>query len=107
MNAGTVTLQYDGDGNRVAKTVGGVTTRYLVDNLNPTGYAQVVEELAGGAVQRTYTYGTQRIGQSQLINSAWTPSFYGYDGSATVRFIGQLQWHGDRHVRLRCLGQRG
>ena len=87
MNAGTVTLQYDGDGNRVAKTVGGVTTRYLVDNLNPTGYAQVVEELAGGAVQRTYTYGTQRIGQSQLINSAWTPSFYGYDGSATVRLL--------------------
>jgi YD repeat-containing protein len=41
---GTVSLVYDGDGNRVAKTASGVTTRYLVDDLNPTGYAQVVEE---------------------------------------------------------------
>ena len=57
VNSGTaVTLQYDGDGNRVAKTVGGMTTRYLVDDLNPTGYPQVVEELVGGAAQRTYTY---------------------------------------------------
>jgi hypothetical protein len=30
-------MVYDGDGNRVAKTVGGVTTQYLVDELNPTG----------------------------------------------------------------------
>jgi YD repeat-containing protein len=50
MNGGAVTLVYDGDGNRVAKTANGVTTRYLVDDLNPTGYAQVVEEVAGGAV---------------------------------------------------------
>jgi len=80
MNGGAVTLVYDGDGNRVAKTVGATTTRYLVDDLNPTGYAQVVEELAGTAVQRTYTYGLQRINQNQLIGSTWTPSFYGYDG---------------------------
>jgi hypothetical protein len=59
MNGGTVI--YDGDGNRVAKTVGGVTTRYLVDDLDPTGYAQVVEEVVGGLVQRTYTYGLSRI----------------------------------------------
>jgi RHS repeat-associated protein len=87
MNSGAVTLQYDGDGNRVAKTVGTVTTRYLVDDLNPTGYEQVVEEVVGSAVQRTYTYGLQRISQSQLINSTWTPSFYGYDGSANVRTL--------------------
>jgi len=50
MNQGStlVTLLYDGDGNRVAKTVGSVTTRYLVDDLNPTGYPQVVDELVGG-----------------------------------------------------------
>jgi RHS repeat-associated protein len=81
----TVTLQYDGDGNRVAKTVGGVTTRYLVDDLNPTGYAQVVEELTSTSVTRIYTYGRQRINQNQLIGSAWTPSFYGYDGFGSVR----------------------
>jgi len=37
MTAGSVSvaMQYDADGNRVAKTVNGVTTRYLVDDLNP------------------------------------------------------------------------
>jgi RHS repeat-associated protein len=85
MNGGTVTLIYDGDGNRVSKTVGGVTTQYLVDDMNPTGYAQVVEELVGGAVTRQYTYGLQRISENQLISNVWTPSFYGYDGGGNVR----------------------
>src|SRR6202011_318100 len=35
-----VTLVYDGEGNRVAKSLGGVTTRYLVDDQNPTGLPQ-------------------------------------------------------------------
>ena len=87
MNNGAVTIQYDADGNRVAKTVNGVTTRYLVDTLNPTGYAQVVEEVTGTTASRTYTYGLQRISQNQVINNAWTPSFYGYDGGGTVRLL--------------------
>jgi hypothetical protein len=52
MNGGAVTALYDGEGNRVAKSAGGVVTRYRVDDLSPTGYPQVVEEtvnaLAGG-----------------------------------------------------------
>jgi hypothetical protein len=52
MNGRTVQVLYDGDGNRVT-TVSGATTRYLVDDLNPTGYAQVVEELATGAAPPT------------------------------------------------------
>ena len=89
MTEGTVavTIQYDADGNRVAKTVNGVTTRYLVDDLNPTGYAQVVEEVTAGAVTRQYTYGLQRISQTQQIANAWTPAFYGYDGAGTVRLL--------------------
>src|SRR5208283_3853856 len=87
LNGGTVTIQYDADGNRVAKTVAGVTTRYLVDDLNPTGYAQVVEEVTAGAVTRQYTYGLQRISQTQQIANAWTPAFYGYDGGGTVRLL--------------------
>jgi RHS repeat-associated protein len=87
MNNGAVTLVYDGDGNRVTKTVGGVTTRYLVDNLNPTGYAQVAEEVGTGGVQRTYTYGVQRISQNRIVNGAGTPSFYGYDGGGSVRTL--------------------
>jgi RHS repeat-associated protein len=79
---------YDGDGNRVGKSVNGVSTYYLVDDLNPTGYPQVVEELnAAGAVQRQYTYGLQRISQNQFMNGAWTPSFYGYDGGGNVRYL--------------------
>ena len=42
MNGGAVQMLYDGDGNRAAKSVSGVVTRYLVDDLNPTGYPQVV-----------------------------------------------------------------
>ena len=85
---------YDAFGNRVAKTVNGVTTQYLVeDDVNPTGYPQVVEELSGpigaGVVTRTYTYGLQRISQnlSPAVtgNSTWTPSFYVYDGAGSVR----------------------
>src|SRR5207253_3983557 len=37
VNGGVVSFVYDGDGNRVAKTVNGVTTRYLLDIKNPTG----------------------------------------------------------------------
>jgi len=85
MNAGTVTLLYDGDGNRVAKAVGGVTTRYLVDDMNPTGLPQVVDELVGGAVTRQYTYGLDRISENQFVGGAWTPSFYGVDGGGSVR----------------------
>lgn len=53
---------------------GGVTTKYLVDTLNPTGYSQVMDELVIGAVTRTYTYGRQLISENQLISGAWTPS---------------------------------
>ena len=82
-----VTLTYDGDGNRVMKTVGTTTTRYLVDDLNPTGYAQVVEEIGGAGVQRTYTYGLQRISQNRIVSGAGMPSFYGYDGGGSVRVL--------------------
>ena len=82
----TVGLLYDGDGNRVAKSVSGVTTRYLIDDLNPTGYPQVVEELSSsGTVERTYAYGLQRISENQIVSNAWTPSFYETDGEGTVR----------------------
>jgi RHS repeat-associated protein len=93
-NGKVVTMIYDAFGNRVAKTVNGVTTQYLVeDDVNPTGYPQVVEELVGpigsGVVTRQYTYGLQRISEnlSPAVtgNSTWTPSFYVYDGGGSVR----------------------
>ena len=82
----TVSIVYDAFGNRVSKTVNGVTTKYLVeDDVNPTGYPQVLDELTGSTVTRTYTYGLQRISQDQIIENVWTPSFYGYDGGGNVR----------------------
>jgi RHS repeat-associated protein len=72
-------MVYDGDGNRAAKN----GTQYLVDDANPTGLPQVVEEIAGGAVQRTYTYGLQRISETQ----AGATTYYGYDGHGDVRFL--------------------
>ena len=82
---GGVTVVYDGDGNRVSETVAGVTTNYLVDTVNPTGYAQVVDELQNGTVTRTYAYGLERIDEDQNLNGTWTASFYGYDGHGSVR----------------------
>jgi len=85
-NGKVITMVYDAFGNRVSKTVNGVTTKYLVeDDVNPTGLPQVLEETINGVVQRTYTYGLQRISESQMVNSVWTTSFYGYDGAGSVR----------------------
>jgi YD repeat-containing protein len=46
-------IYYDAFGNRVSKTVNGVTTQYLVeDDVNPTGLPQVFDELTNGVVTR-------------------------------------------------------
>ena len=87
VNGGSITTVYDGDGKRAAKIVGGVTTKYLVDDLNPTGYSQVVEEIVNGSVERAYTYGNSLLGQNQLLSGNWTASFYGHDGHGSVRFL--------------------
>lgn len=87
VNGGAVRVVYDGDGNRVAKTAGGVTTRYLVDDLSPTRYSQVVEELVDGAVARTYTYGERLISQSLRGGGAWQTRYFGHDAQGSVRFL--------------------
>ncbi len=87
LTQGEVSIVYDGDGNRVSEMVGGTTTKYLVDTLNPTRYSQVIDELVNGSVSRTFTYGMEAISEDQLISGTWTPSFYGYDGHGNVRFL--------------------
>ena len=50
-NGKVITQVYDAFGNRVSKTVNGVTTKYLVeDDVNPTGLPQVLEETINGVV---------------------------------------------------------
>jgi len=86
-DAGSVTLQYNCDGDRVGKTVGGVTTRYLVDDLNPTGYQQVLEEIVGDTVQTRYTYGIGPISQTRNASTAPATSYYGFDANGNVTFL--------------------
>src|SRR5258708_2404119 len=80
-----MTITYDGDGNRITKTLGGLTTKYLVDTNSPTGYAQVLEELNGSTVTRKYTYGLSLIDENQNIGNTATINFYGFDGHGSVR----------------------
>jgi RHS repeat-associated protein len=84
-NAGAIAYIYDGDGNRVARTEAGSTTRFLIDTLTPTGYAQVAEEVVAGFVVRQYTHGLMRVSQRQNISGTWTTGYYGYDGFGSTR----------------------
>jgi RHS repeat-associated protein len=84
-----VSYLYDGDGLRVQKTnhLTGVTTNYLWDRNNLTGYPQVSEELQNGQVKRRYVYGPKGpLYMSQLIGGNWVNSFFGYDAQ-NVRFL--------------------
>ena len=42
------------------------TTSYLVADQNLTGYAQVLDELQGGVVSRTSSYGLSLINEQQI-----------------------------------------
>jgi RHS repeat-associated protein len=86
-DGGAVTVVYDGDGNRVAKTVAGLTTRYLVDELNPTGYLQVLDEVSEGAVRVRYTFGNMLVSETQNVSGIAIPSFYGYDAHGNIAFL--------------------
>lgn len=78
-----ILIVYDGDGNRVKEIVGTITNFFLVDNRNPSGYAQVLEEKTGTTLTKTYAYGLDLISQRQSS----TTSFYGYDGNGNTRFL--------------------
>jgi len=78
----------------VKKTAGGVTTKYLVDTQNPTGYAQVVYGGTGNhELSHTYAdvYGLESISQfrSYILNNAshTQTSYYVYDGHGSTRAL--------------------
>ena len=83
-------MAYDGDGNRVRKTVSstGVTTYYLVDDRNPSGYVQVVEEWTGSGstanLSRVYNYGLGLISQAQPAAST---CYFITDGHGSTRML--------------------
>jgi RHS repeat-associated protein len=85
---GTVFMTYDGDGNRVSKTTGGTNTFYLVDDLNPSGYAQVLEEwtvtTTATNVSKVYNYGLNLISQRAPGTST---NYFVYDGHGSTRLL--------------------
>jgi RHS repeat-associated protein len=87
-NHGAVTLDYNGDGQRVVKNVGGQVTYYVVDDRNPSGYAQVVEEITAYArttnLTKVYAYGLDLISQQQ---PGVATNYYGHDGHGSVRYL--------------------
>lgn len=84
-----VEFAYDGDGNRVMERKGGVTTHFVVDELNPTGYSQVVEEVQGEAETpaRIYVPGHDLLYQHVKDGTGWKSSYYGYDAHGSVRYL--------------------
>ena len=89
---------YDGDGNLLLKNLNGTITFYLVDDRNPSGYAQVLEEYtetngwgsAGWDLSRVYVYGLGLISEQGMDLNTLMPStlsYYGYDGHGNVRFL--------------------
>ena len=81
---GGVSYVYDGDGRRIRTITPGGTVSYLIDDVNPTGLPQVLEEISNGAVRKAYTYGLNRIGQRQVGAST---SYYLYDGRGSVHML--------------------
>jgi len=92
----TIDLIYDASGNRIGKTVNtsslSLTTSYLVDENNHTGFAQVSEQFLNGSLEARYVYGHDLIAQDRLQDDPLNPgseiftlSFYLYDGHGTVR----------------------
>jgi RHS repeat-associated protein len=78
--------------------VGATTTYYLVDDRNPTGYAQVLEELPSitgaplPAPTVRYVYGLDLVLQDYNSNGSttaptWVTRYYGYDGLGSVRCL--------------------
>ncbi len=77
----TSSYVYDDSGIEVRRTENGTTRLLLVDSLNPTGYAQVIEELESGLLVASYVYGLEPLSQSQNGQI----SHYLLDGHSGVR----------------------
>jgi RHS repeat-associated protein len=86
--SGSAVITYGADGNRIKKVTATSTNLYLVAAINPTGYPQVVEELAVSGsttnLGKVYTYGLALISQRQPGGST---NFFGADGHGSTRLL--------------------
>lgn len=90
VNSGQVLIAYDGDGNRVRKTTSTGTTYFLVDDRNPSGYVQVLEEWTAVSgttnLGKVYNYGTDLISQRQATGTL-TTNYFVFDGHGSTRIL--------------------
>jgi RHS repeat-associated protein len=87
VNNGAILITYDGDGNRTIKTVSGTTTYYLLDDRNPSGYVQVLEEWASTGtpgLSKVYNYGLDLISQRMPGTST---NYFIFDGHGSTRVL--------------------
>jgi RHS repeat-associated protein len=77
--SGTVTMAYDGLGDRLSMSAAGVTTQYVIDPLAGTGNGQVLEATSGGKTT-AYLYGVGPVGQ---MTDSWAYDLP--DGTNTPR----------------------
>lgn len=89
VNSGAILMTYDGDGNRASKKMNGTTTFYLLDDRNPSGYVQVLEEQTVTSTATNlafvYNYGLSLISHKRVGNGAIR--YYGLDGHGSTRFL--------------------
>jgi RHS repeat-associated protein len=77
--------EYNTSGIRTLKIEGTDKVLYLVDGNNPTGYAQVLEELNEALqVQRAYTLGLDILSQAEAAGSVY---HFLYDGHGSTRML--------------------
>jgi RHS repeat-associated protein len=82
---GTVTeFEYDFQGNRVARSVGGVRTSFINDNNDTSGLSRVLQERdPGGAIDATYTYGHALL----AMDRGGSDSIFHTDALGSVRAL--------------------
>ncbi len=83
--SGTVTeFGYDFTGNRISRTVNGVTTEYVVDANSPNGVSKVLEERSGaGALQAQFAHGHGVVS----MDRGGTDSYYHPDALGSTRLL--------------------
>jgi uncharacterized delta-60 repeat protein len=85
-DTGDTTYVYDADGVRVRRAiVGGTSTQYLNDDLNPTGYSKAIEERDNGSTSpsRSFVLGHDPIAQVKPAETL----YFMKDGRGTTRAL--------------------
>jgi RHS repeat-associated protein len=83
----TADYKYTADGIRSRVTENGTATKYTIDPMSPSGYAEVVEErTAAGALLASYVYGTG-LAPLSTFRSGSGAGVYLSDGHSGVRQV--------------------